>query len=57
MPEIDRRLTQWGVEHEMRVYQGAGHAFSAPVPPLRHDAADRASWADATAFAARHLGA
>jgi carboxymethylenebutenolidase len=57
MPEVDRRLDQWGVEHEMRVYEGAGHAFSAPVPPLRHDAADRASWADATAFAARHLGA
>jgi carboxymethylenebutenolidase len=56
MPDIDRRLTQWGVEHEMKVYPGAGHAFSAPDPPLRHDEADKASWADATAFAARHLG-
>jgi len=57
MPEIGRRLEQWGIEYEMRVYQGAGHAFSAPEPPLRHDAADKASWVDATTFAARHLGA
>jgi carboxymethylenebutenolidase len=55
MPEIGRRLEQWGIDHEMKVYEGAGHAFSAPVPPLRHDAADAASWIDATAFAARHL--
>jgi carboxymethylenebutenolidase len=57
MPEIERRLNQWGIEHEIKVYAGAGHAFSAPDPPLRHDAADRASWVDATAFASRHLGA
>ena len=41
-------------EHEFRVYPGAGHAFSAPVPPLRHDEADVASWADALAFLRRH---
>jgi carboxymethylenebutenolidase len=51
--DIERRLTQWNVAHEIRVYQGAGHAFSAPDPPLRNDAADRASWGDALAFAAR----
>jgi carboxymethylenebutenolidase len=56
-PEIERRLTQWGVEHEIRVYAGAGHAFSAPDPPLRNDAADTASWPDALAFAARVTGA
>jgi carboxymethylenebutenolidase len=55
MPEIGRRLAQWGIEHQIRVYAGAGHAFSAPVPPLRHDEADKASWADATAFARLHL--
>jgi carboxymethylenebutenolidase len=53
--EIARRFDQWGVEHEVRIYPGAGHAFSAPVAPLRNDAADHASWADALAFLARHL--
>ena len=53
--ETCRRLEEWEVPHELRLYPGAGHAFSAPVPPLRHDAADRAAWADALAFLARHL--
>jgi carboxymethylenebutenolidase len=56
MPEIGRRLEQWGIEHQIRVYEGAGHAFSAPVPPLRHDEADKASWIDALQFARVHLG-
>ncbi|HEY3941720.1 MAG TPA: dienelactone hydrolase family protein [Acidimicrobiales bacterium] len=56
LPEFRRRFEQWHVEHEIKTYEGAGHAFSAPVPPLRNDAADKASWADALAFAARHLG-
>jgi carboxymethylenebutenolidase len=55
MPDIRRRLEQWHIDHEIRVYEGAGHAFSAPVPPLRNDAADVASWADALAFATRRL--
>jgi carboxymethylenebutenolidase len=54
LPEFRRRFAAWGIEHEVRVYPGAGHAFSAPVPPLRHDEADRASWADAVAFLQRH---
>jgi carboxymethylenebutenolidase len=53
MPEIRRRLEHWQIEHELRVYPGAGHAFSAPVPPLRNEAADIASWADALAFLRR----
>jgi carboxymethylenebutenolidase len=56
MPEVGRRLEQWHIDHEIRVYEGAGHAFSAPVPPLRHDGADKASWADAVHFAQVHLG-
>ena len=56
MPEIRRRLEHWQIEHELRVYPGAGHAFSAPVPPLRNDAADVASWADALAFLQRRGG-
>jgi carboxymethylenebutenolidase len=49
-------LTRWGVPHQINVYAGAGHAFSAPVPPLRNDAADVAAWADATTFLAANLG-
>ena len=56
MPEIRRRLEQWHIEYELRAYAGAGHAFSAPVPPLRNDAADAASWADALAFLQRRGG-
>jgi carboxymethylenebutenolidase len=56
LPELRRRLEQWHIDREIRTYANAGHAFSAPVPPLRNDAADKASWADALAFAARHLG-
>jgi carboxymethylenebutenolidase len=54
VPEFRRRFGQWGIEHEIKVYAEAGHAFSAPVPPLRNDAADKASWADALAFLGEH---
>ena len=54
VPEFERRLDQWGIRHQIRIYAGAGHAFSAPLPPLRNDAADKASWADALAFLAEH---
>ena len=56
VPEFRKRFEQWGVAYDIRIYPGAGHAFSAPVPPLRNDAADRASWSDAMAFVRRHLG-
>jgi carboxymethylenebutenolidase len=55
VPDIRHRFEQWGVQHEIKIYEGAGHAFSAPVPPLRNDAADKASWPEALEFAARHL--
>jgi carboxymethylenebutenolidase len=54
VPEFERRFGQWGINHQTRIYAGAGHAFSAPLPPLRHDAADKASWADALVFLAEH---
>ncbi len=55
IPEFRRRFEQWNIDYEIKTYANAGHAFSAPVPPLRNDAADKASWADAVAFVARHL--
>jgi carboxymethylenebutenolidase len=54
MPEIRRRLEEWGVSHDIRIYPGAGHAFSAPVPPLRNELAATSSWRDALEFVSRH---
>ncbi|HLN17404.1 MAG TPA: dienelactone hydrolase family protein [Acidimicrobiales bacterium] len=56
LADLERRLAAWHVDADVRTYPGAGHAFSAPAPPLHHEAADRASWADALEFLARHLG-
>ncbi len=56
LSDLGNRLDEWGIDHTITIYPGAGHAFSAPVAPLRHDAADRASWADARRFLAEHLG-
>ncbi len=50
VPELRRRFERWKIDHQINIYAGAGHAFSAPVPPLRNETADVASWADATAF-------
>lgn len=56
LDDLRQRFHRWHVPHEINVYEGAGHAFSAPVPPLRHDASDTASWADALDFLRRHVG-
>jgi carboxymethylenebutenolidase len=56
LSDLGKRLEEWGIDHTITIYPGAGHAFCAPVAPLRHDAADRASWADAGRFLAEHLG-
>jgi len=56
LADLRRRLEQWGVAHTVNVYAGAGHAFSAPDPPLRNDAADHASWQDAIVFLRAHVG-
>jgi carboxymethylenebutenolidase len=48
-------LVRGGVAHEVRVYAGAGHAFSAPSPEFYNEAADVASWPDAVEFARRAL--
>jgi carboxymethylenebutenolidase len=51
--DLRRRLEQWGVDHEVRLYPGAGHAFCSPGPPLHHAEADAASWVEAMAFLTR----
>ena len=50
LDEVRDRLAEWGVDHEVRVYAGAGHAFSAPAPAFHHAEADTASWADAVEY-------
>jgi carboxymethylenebutenolidase len=55
--DLRDRLGQWHVDHQVNIYSGAGHAFSAPEPPLRNDAADRASWPDAVRFLQRNTAA
>ncbi len=54
--DLRARFERWKVEHQINIYPGGGHAFSAPDPPLHHEASDRASWADAMEFVGRHLG-
>ncbi len=56
LDDLRCRFEQWHIEHQINVYPGAGHAFSAPVPPMRNHDADVASWADALAFVASHVG-
>ena len=55
-PEIGRRFERWGVDHEIRVYAGAGHAFSSPGDQLYNREADVEAWADALAFLRRTVG-
>jgi carboxymethylenebutenolidase len=54
LADLRRRIEQWQVPAEIKLYPGAGHAFSVPWGPLRHDAADAASWPDAVAFLQAH---
>jgi carboxymethylenebutenolidase len=50
LADLRARITQWSVPAEVRIYPGAGHAFSAPWGVMRHEASALASWADASAF-------
>ncbi|HVV30829.1 MAG TPA: dienelactone hydrolase family protein [Mycobacteriales bacterium] len=53
--DMRNRLDQWKIQHEFAMYPDAGHAFSAPVGPMRNADADAASWADAIRFLRTHL--
>jgi carboxymethylenebutenolidase len=52
--DLRARIDQWDVDAEVRIHPGAGHAFSAPWGPLRHEEADRNAWSDAQAFLTDH---
>jgi carboxymethylenebutenolidase len=55
LSDLRDRLTRWNVDHELRVYKGAGHAFNAPTGSGYHADAAAASWRDAVNFLDRRL--
>jgi carboxymethylenebutenolidase len=57
LDDIRRRIQNWQVDADIRLYPGAGHAFSAPSGPLRHEDASRAAWDDAITFLRDHTAA
>ncbi len=54
--ELRRRCTQWGIDHTIRIYEGAGHAFSSPSRTMYNEKADKESWAEALAFLKKCVG-
>jgi carboxymethylenebutenolidase len=55
MGRLRDNFDKWKIRNEIRIYPGAGHAFSAPTPKMHNAEATRNSWADATAFLERTL--
>ena len=51
--EAKADFEQWGIDHTIRVYAGAGHAFCAPTPAFHHPEACEAATRDAFAFLQR----
>jgi carboxymethylenebutenolidase len=57
LAEFRRRFEEWGITHDMRIYPGAGHAFTAkPSPVMYNEAASDAAWAATQAFLDDRLG-
>jgi carboxymethylenebutenolidase len=54
LADIRSRIERWAVDAEIRLYAGAGHAFSAPWGAMRNADADQAAWADAVSFVQAH---
>lgn len=55
--EVKARLERWGVEHQFKLYPGAGHAFSAPAAHMHNAEATAQSWAAAIGFLKQRVGA
>jgi carboxymethylenebutenolidase len=55
LADVRDRLDRWGVEHELRAYEGAGHAFMAEAEGFHHAAAAERAPRDALAFLVGHL--
>jgi carboxymethylenebutenolidase len=50
LADLRARIERWGVPAELRIYPGAGHAFTVPWGPLRNAAAADAATRDAFEF-------
>jgi carboxymethylenebutenolidase len=51
--DVKALLEQWGIDHTINEYAGAGHAFCAPAPGFHHPEACAAASRDAFAFLQR----
>lgn len=56
LADLRARIDRWSVPAEVRIYPGAGHAFTVPWGPLRHDEAAASANRDADEFLDRVLG-
>jgi carboxymethylenebutenolidase len=56
LAELRSRFEQWRIVHEIRLYEGANHAFTAKTPALHDAAAAAASWGATLAFIEPLLG-
>jgi len=54
LAETRARLEQWGVEHTITTFAGAGHAFCAPTPAFHDEAASAAATNAALDFVRDH---
>ena len=52
---FERALASAGVEHEVRVFDGVGHAFVRDAEGIASDPVQAEAWATLQAFLARHL--
>jgi carboxymethylenebutenolidase len=55
--EFDRTLGELGIEHEIHVYEGAGHAFANPSGESFHPNATRDAWTKTLRFLDENLRA
>ena len=54
--DLRRRIRQWQVDVDVRVYEGAPHAFCAPGASFYDEGAARQGWQEALQFVEEHLG-
>jgi carboxymethylenebutenolidase len=56
LAELRRRFEQWGIVHDIRIYPGAKHAFTAEAPGLHNPAAAKAALDASLEFIDQRLG-
>ena len=56
LAEVEGRLSRWGVDHHIRTYPGAGHAFCSPGFGDYSAATSEAAWRDGLQFVVDRIG-